>query len=118
VTGGRQRNATAGFDRLRPRQGQAAAVSAHPSSMAVGRDADGKRVLYSGVRPPPARRATLAVDCARCGQTSTVSLGGALRLLLPSVHLLLPRSRHPSLLRCPACQRISWVRLAVRVATR
>ncbi|KPM57412.1 hypothetical protein ACG83_06825 [Frankia sp. R43] len=140
-------NASAGFDRLRPRTGtggpdentgrptnreratgppgppgtpaspgaprsvQVAGVSTPGAS--TGRDAQGKRALYSGVRPPGNRSAVLTVDCSRCGRTSTVSLRRALWVLTPSVHLPLPR-RHPSLLRCPACGRPSWVRLALR----
>ncbi|WP_026239632.1 hypothetical protein [Parafrankia discariae] len=79
----------------------------------IGRDAHGKRALYSGVRPPGPRTTNLTVTCSRCGRTSTIGLRRALWVLTPSVHLPLPL-RHPSLLRCPACGRPSWVRLALR----
>ncbi|MCK9926071.1 hypothetical protein MXD62_02635 [Frankia sp. Mgl5] len=79
----------------------------------IGRDAHGKRALYSGVRPPGPRGTSLAVTCSRCGRTSTIGLRRALWVLTPSVHLPLPL-RHPSLLRCPACGRPSWVRLTLR----
>ncbi|WP_018634532.1 hypothetical protein [Parafrankia elaeagni] len=87
--------------------------SAHGRGGSIGRDAHGKRALYSGVRPPGNRRPTLAIACSRCGRSSVVGLWRAFLVLTPSMHLPLPL-RHPSLLRCPACGRPSWVRLALR----
>ncbi|WP_242424309.1 hypothetical protein [Frankia sp. EI5c] len=93
--------------------GRRPAAGASGPGPAVGRDAHGKRALYSGVRPPGGRSTALMVECSRCERTSAVSLRRALWVLTPSMHLPLPL-RHPSLLRCPACGRPSWVRLALR----
>ena len=113
----RWRNATAGFDRLRPHQPVGQRDQAETPATMIGRDAHGKRALYSGTRPAPAA-AGVEVTCSRCRRTSTVGLGRAVRVLTPSVHLPLLRGGHPSLLRCPACGKISWVRLSLRVRTR
>jgi hypothetical protein len=80
----------------------------------IGKDACGKRALYSGESPPTAAVAGIVVECSRCQLRSTVGFGQALRVLIPSVHVLFIRLRYPSLLRCPACKKISWVRLGVR----
>ncbi|EIV95718.1 hypothetical protein [Frankia sp. QA3] len=86
-----------------------------PSGPAVGRDAHGKRALYSGLRPTTPPNASLSVECSRCGQTSLLGAKQALWILTPSVHLPLVRPRHPSLLRCPTCRRMSWVRLGLHL---
>ncbi|WP_232303684.1 hypothetical protein [Pseudofrankia sp. DC12] len=112
----RELAAAAGFDRLRPRAGRPAGPgtgsTAHrPGS--IGRDTHGKRALYSGERPPDPRTNGVMVHCSRCAQATTVGAKRALLLLAPSLHLPVIRPRYPSLLRCPACHRISWVRLAL-----
>ncbi|WP_241251239.1 hypothetical protein [Candidatus Protofrankia californiensis] len=109
--------ASAGFDRLRPRSAQPppATLERSVTPITVGRDVHGKRVLYSGVRPVGPVASGLDVLCSRCGQTTTIRPRGAVALLTPSVHVPLPRLRYRSLLRCPACQRITWVRIRLRV---
>ncbi|ETA01268.1 hypothetical protein ThrDRAFT_04411 [Frankia casuarinae] len=115
VPGGRQAQdrATAGFDRLRPRGARSPLVTPVRARSTVGRDAHGKRALYSGVRPVTPPNTSLTVNCSRCGQTSSLGAWHALRVLTPSVHLPLVRLRHPSLVRCPSCRRLSWVRLGL-----
>jgi len=112
----RERAAAAGFDRLRPRPGRPAGPgtgsTAHRPG-AIGRDTHGKRALYSGERPPDPRTNGVTVHCSRCAQATTIGAKRALLLLAPSLHLPVIRPRYPSLLRCPACHRISWVRLAL-----
>jgi hypothetical protein len=112
----RRTPAAAGFDRLRPRAGRpAAAGPATPRPGAVGRDTHGKRALYSGERPPDPRTSGVTVHCSRCAHATMVGPRRALLLLTPSLHLPVVRPRYPSLLRCPACHRVSWVRLALSV---
>lgn len=96
-----------GFDRLRRRG---------PGTPAVARSAApdplGRRSLYSLAEQPPALGA-VSVECSTCGETSVVTPRALLRLALPSVHLPVLRGRHFSWLRCPACGRRTWVRLAL-----
>jgi len=114
--GRRERAASAGFDRLRPRTGPPAAAATVPQVSrpgAIGRDRHGKRALYSGERPPDPRGPSVTVTCSGCGRTTAVGARRALAVLLPSLHLPVVRPRFPSLLRCPACRRVRWVRLAL-----
>lgn len=110
-----QARASAGFDRLRPRGTRPPAVTAKLPAATIGRDVHGKRALYSGLRPVAPPTTSLTVACSRCGETSVIGARRALRVLTPSVHLPLIRPRHPSLLRCPTCCRLSWVRLGLRL---
>lgn len=100
----------AGFDRLRRRTAEV------PRTVPVaGVDADGKRALFSTGRPHPVPATALEIICSRCGETTAAGARQALRALAPSLHLPLLRRDHPSFLRCPACERLSWVRLRLRV---
>jgi|GEM_PF-3343070 len=113
------RAAAAGFDRLRPRAGRslaAATPSSAPRPGAIGRDTHGKRALYSGEQPPEPHGSGVLVHCSKCAQETTVGAKRALALLVPSLHLPVIRPRYPSLLRCPACRRASWVRLTLSVS--
>ncbi|MCK9893765.1 hypothetical protein [Frankia sp. AgB32] len=110
-----QQRASAGFDRLHRRGDRPPSAPPARAGSVVGRDAHGKRVLYSGVRPATAAVARLRVDCSRCGETCLLGGWRALRALTPSVHLPVMRQRHFSLVRCPACRRMSWVRLALHL---
>ncbi|CAO5182340.1 hypothetical protein FAIPA1_40205 [Frankia sp. AiPs1] len=105
----------AGFERLRRREYRAPGATAAPSGPAVGRDAHGKRMLYSGVRPMPASGAGLTVECSRCGGNRMLGAWQSFRVLTPSVHFPMVRSRHFSLVRCPNCHRVSWVRLGLHL---
>ncbi|WP_241841870.1 hypothetical protein [Pseudofrankia sp. BMG5.36] len=116
--GRRARAASAGFDRLRPRTGRSPASGEASSGSrpgVIGRDMHGKRALYSGERPPDPHGSGVTVNCSRCMQAATVGARRALTLLTPSLHLPIIRPRYPSLLRCPACRRVSWVRLTLSV---
>lgn len=97
------------FDRVRPRVPQAPRrVRTQPV------DVEGKRALFSQA-PPRAAFGSLVVECGGCGSTSVLAPGAdAVRALLPSLHLPLPR-RHRSYLRCPACRRWEWSHVSVRL---
>ncbi len=110
-----QQRASAGFERLHRRGDRPPAAPAAIAGSVVGRDAHGKRVLYSGMRPAAAPVAGLRVDCSRCGETCLLGAWRALRALTPSMHLPVMRQRHFSLVRCPVCRRVSWVRLALQL---
>ncbi|GAC1331860.1 MAG: hypothetical protein NVSMB13_20280 [Mycobacteriales bacterium] len=101
-----------GFDRLRrrnPATEPTAAVDAHAVV-----DAEGKRALFSQVSPQPAAGSFL-VECSRCGETSVLSASKALRAAVPAVHVPLLRRGHSSWMRCPACQKRSWVSLRLQL---
>lgn len=99
-----------GFDRLRRRTAEVARTAP-----VGGSDADGRRALFSSGQPPTVPVAALEVTCSRCGGTTAVGGWRALWVLAPSLHLPWLRRGHPSLLRCPACRRPSWVRLRLRL---
>ena len=98
-----------GFDRLRQRASRAGGPP-----RPVRTDPLGRQALYSVAEQPPALGA-VTVECSGCGQTSVVTPRALLRLAVPSVHLPLLRGRHFSWLRCPACDRRTWVRLGLSV---
>lgn len=105
----------AGFDRLPRRGPRPPGAGTASTGTTVGRDVHGKRALYSGVRPTTPAHASLRVECGRCGETRLLGARQALRTLTPSVHLPVLRARHFSLLRCPTCRRVSWVRLGLHL---
>jgi hypothetical protein len=111
-----------GFDRLRPR----APVAEAPK--VAGHDTEGKRALFSSTHGNRPGAGSVVVECARCGQRTVLAPFAALRAAIPSLHfsigvgrgddertLGLVRRRHGSLMRCPACARLAWVRVTVRV---
>lgn len=87
--------------------------------MATGRDPLGKRALYSrsaselsadldlgeGAASGPFR-----VECSACGRVSPISLVEVAARAVP-LPLFIPFRRFPSLLRCPACDERTWVRI-------
>ena len=79
------------------------------------RDPLGRMALFSSVEPEPAAaRRALVVECSACLSRTRVSAIEAARAALPfSLHLPLVRRYH-SFMRCPACGRRAWVRLAYR----
>jgi hypothetical protein len=77
-------------------------------------DAEGRRSLFSTEPSVPAS-GSVVVTCSRCGEDSVLGLGAAARAMVPSLHLLVVKRRFPSLVKCPACKRFSWVNLRVVV---
>jgi hypothetical protein len=115
------------FDRLRSRT-----PDVEPTSIVspVGRDAEGKRALFSatdaGVDVPGV--GTITIDCARCGERTIMSPVAAVWKVLPSLVLSvgvgrgdkestfgLFRRHYGAFLRCPSCGRGSWTRITVRL---
>ncbi len=102
-----------GFDRLRRR---ADSLSTEGPRTA-GADPLGRQALYSGAQQKPTLGA-VTVDCSSCGVRSTITPRRLLGLVVPSLHLPVLRGSHPSWLRCPACDRRTWVRLGLSLQTR
>lgn len=77
------------------------------------RDPLGRMALFSSTEPEPvASRRALVVECSACLSRTQVSPFEVARAALPfSLHLPLVRRYH-SFMRCPACGRRTWVRLA------
>jgi hypothetical protein len=94
-----------GFDRVRPRAGG----QRRPARV----DAEGKRALFSPTDATPAAGA-VTVDCSACGTRSSLAPLQAIRVLVPGLHLPIPR-RHASLVRCPACGRRTWCRVRLQL---
>jgi hypothetical protein len=106
------------FDRVRPRL--APPPAAPPSAV----DAEGKRALFSSAADLAAPGVGSAlVECSRCGERSVLGALRALRASIPSIHLALRVGHgdavrsfglsdrdYPTYMRCPACNRPSWVR--------
>lgn len=104
------------FGRLRPRDPQAPPAPAAPRAGSRA-DHDGKGSLFSAQEPPPPPTVSLgalSVTCSGCGVTTPVTPRQALLAALPSLHLPVLRREFPSWMRCPACRRRRWVRLAWR----
>lgn len=68
---------------------------------------DGKDALYSGDSAGPVK-----IDCARCGETSHVSIIDALGRVA-RFSLWIPRRTYSHRLTCPACGQRSWTRIRV-----
>jgi len=101
-----------GFDRIKPRESTRSVPRAGaPTSP---RDPQGKRALFTS-DVQPAAFGTATVECSSCGQTTTVTARQLVGLSVPSVHLPLLRRGHSSWLRCPACDRRTWVKLRIQL---
>ncbi|HEX3707505.1 MAG TPA: hypothetical protein VHV76_12835 [Mycobacteriales bacterium] len=107
------------FDRVRPRT-----VATPPSVPSAAVDAEGKRALFSSASDVahPAVGSAL-VECSRCEVRTVLGPLRAMRAALPSLHLMLRvghgddvvsvgvgHREYPTYMRCPACNRPSWVR--------
>jgi hypothetical protein len=136
--GGSKRRArsTGGLDRIRPRSAvgppgaepsvsRASATRGHPEARVAPddlgdvdsseRDPLGRAALYSsGERQAPPALGTFLVECSACHRETPVTAGDLIRLGVPSFHLPLVK-RYPSLMRCPACGRRTWVRVRWRL---
>jgi hypothetical protein len=103
---------TARFDRVRPRSPHAGAVPAADGTPAY--DGDGRRVLFTPEESAPALGA-VSIECSGCRRRTALGLSAAIRAMLPSLYLPLPRRRYDWWLRCPACGRRTWTNVAVRL---
>lgn len=120
------------FDRLRVRAGES--EPGHPlppaSTIGVGRDAEGKRALFSATDPEAEvpNVGAVTIDCSRCGERTVMSPVAAVWTVFPSFLLSvtigrgerestlgLLRREHGAFMRCPACGRGSWTRLTIRL---
>ena len=136
-SGSASRRRRGGLDRIRPRtttavarpaagQGGSASGARAPAPSrprpddlggidAGERDPLGRAALYSsdaGHQPPAL--GTFLVECSACHRETPVTAGDLIRLGIPSLHLLFLK-RYPSLMRCPACGRRTWVRIRWRL---
>ncbi|HVU61765.1 MAG TPA: hypothetical protein VHA79_05560 [Mycobacteriales bacterium] len=111
------------FDRVRPR------TAPRPATPPATVDAEGKRALFSAASDMvvPSVGSAL-VECSRCGAGTVLGPLRALRASIPSIHLAvrvghgddvrslgLGDRDYPSYMRCPACNRPSWVRFTWQV---
>ena len=115
----------AGLDRIKPRVAPVApdaAATAEPAAspadldQAAGdRDPLGRAALYSSSneQAQPAL-GTFLVECSACRRETPVVAGDLVRLGIPSLHLPFVK-RFPSLMKCPACGRRTWVRVRWRL---
>jgi hypothetical protein len=75
----------------------------------MSRDPLGKRALFS--QPSQQTRAPGAFDvtvhCSGCDASTTMSAPGFLVRQLP-MWAWLPWRKHPNLMRCPACNELTW----------
>lgn len=94
------------FDRVRARRAQDGAGSAPGAGSPV--DTQGKAALFSREAVTPSL-GHVVITCGGCHAATVVSYLRAVQLAIPSVHLPLLRRDHPSWMRCPACQRRTWV---------
>ena len=102
------------FDRLRPRSGWPRPPTGADGAVPGPRpDHEGKRLLFS-VDAPPVARGGLQLTCSGCGAVTPLSPLQVISAALPSVHLPILRRKFPSWMRCPACHRHQWVRVALR----
>ena len=114
------------FDRVRARTPDIEPVG--PTS--VGRDAEGKRALFSAMGPDTeiAPVGVVTIDCERCDERTVMSPVAAARAVLPSLLLNvgigrgdrestfgLFRRHYGAFLRCPSCGRGSWTRVTIRL---
>jgi uncharacterized protein with PIN domain len=78
------------------------------------RDPLGRMALFSSTEPEPPARRGFVVECSSCLAETRVSPADLLKATLPfSIHVPVVR-RYPSFMRCPACHRCTWVRVALR----
>jgi hypothetical protein len=110
-----------GLDRIRPRAGASASEQSARDTppLETGprakQDPMGRAALYSsGPRQDQPLFGTFLVECSACRRETPVTAGDLLRLGIPSLHLLFLK-RYPSLMRCPACGRRTWLRIHWRI---
>ena len=121
---------TSRFDRVRVRDG--GAEPGHPVMpvATIGRDAEGKRALFSATDPEAdvPSIGTITIDCSRCAERTVMSPVAAAVAAFPSLLLSVTigrgdrestvgvvRREHGAFMRCPSCGRGSWTRLTIRL---
>jgi hypothetical protein len=82
------------FDRIRPPR--------------AGRGRDEREELFSAGGAGAGRGS--ALDCSRCGASSALDAGVALRAAIP-LFLVVPWREYPIFALCPACERRAWLRI-------
>lgn len=106
----------------RPRTPQPARAPRVPRSPTrapdlASRDPSGRMALFSSLepQPEPSRIEFVVIECSSClKETRTTPLGLARAVVPFALFLPLVRS-YPAFVRCPACERRTWVRLSVRL---
>jgi hypothetical protein len=87
-----------------------------PQSSGAGRPAvSDRRALYTPA-PPESGGRSLTVECSQCGSEENVGVLPLAARLVPSVWL--PLRRWSRFMRCPACGRYTWCRVAWRAPSR
>lgn len=99
-----------GFDRIKPPDGWS---RRDPEAV----DPEGRAALFTNaeraVRTTPAGPPDgLRVDCSRCGASTGIDGGTALRMAAP-LFLVAPWKSHPVFAVCPSCGVRSWLRVRV-----
>lgn len=76
-------------------------------------DMQGKQALFSrAAQPPPVGSA--AIECGKCKRRSVVTLVRLAQLSVPGIHIPSSGGGHRALLKCPACDQRSWVKVTLR----
>ena len=102
----------------RPKKGQvrpAAKATGKPAESKFDeRDPMGRMALFSEVEPQEPDAQPLWIECSSCLKETPVSPLDLVKAALPfSLHLPVVKRYH-SFMRCPACGRLTWVRVIVR----
>lgn len=128
----RQPTTASPFDRVRTRTGTTDHGRRKRPTVPtpVGRDAEGKRALFSSTGPDAdvPSVGSVTIDCRRCGERTVMSPAAAVRTAIPSLVLSLGLGRGErestvglvrrgdgTFMRCPACGRGSWTRVTIRL---
>ena len=78
------------------------------------RDPMGRMALFSEIEPQEPGAQLLWIECSSCFKETPVSPVDLVRATLPfSLHFPLIKRYH-SFMRCPACRRLTWVKVNVR----
>ncbi len=78
------------------------------------RDPMGRMALFSEIEPQEPGPQALWIECSSCLKETPVSPLDLVKAALPfSLHFPLIKRYH-SLMRCPACKQLTWVRLIAR----
>ncbi len=99
------------FDRIKP---QAKATDA-PTPNVTPREDDhqGKRALFSDAVQPPSV-GSVALACSGCNSRSVVSYVRLAKMSVTGFHLPVPGMGYRAWLKCPACERHTWVTVSIR----